>query len=283
MDITESQLVRASVIDFWGTFASRDMEARFRSEHLAQDLRIAKFLAWMYVLTTAALALMDWTFKGATPTFLMQLIPRSLTMLSCVVLVLRLRCDITPSLLERWLLGWFSVNLVTELWAHSARTALEATLAGIFFVWALASLVPMRFSHQAATATVTSVGFMVLILGKRPEPALLALIALKLMLALTIGLFCSGQLHRARRQSFAAHLVERETGVMLEMALAEIKTLEAILPICSACKKIRREDDSWIGLDDYVSEKTNTRFSHGMCPDCMATFYPHYSRQNGKS
>jgi hypothetical protein len=283
MDVTQSQLVRATVIDSWGQFACRDLEERFRSEHLTEDSKTATFLALIYILTTGVLVVMDWTFKGITQTFLLLLIPRSVILLSSARLVLRLRHAITPSLLDRWLLGWFSLNLLTELWVHSARSALETVLAGVFFVWALASLVPTKFSYQAGTATVTSIAFMALILGKKPEPALLALSLVKLMLALTIGLVCSRQLHHARRQSFAAHLVERETGVLLESALAQLKTLEDILPICSGCKKIRDEGDSWVALDEYVSEHTSTRFSHGMCPDCIARFYPDYSRNRGKS
>jgi len=269
------------VIDLWGKFVSRDMEESFRTEHLEENLKMAEFLAWMYALTTAVLVIMDWAFKGVTPSSFL-IVPRLFTVLSTTILVLRLRYSITPSLLEGWLLGWFSLNFVAELWIHSVRSDSEAVLAGIFFIWALASLVPMRFAFQAATATVACLGFMALILAKGPAPAPLALFMFKLVLALAIGLICSRELHRARRRSFAAHQMERETGVMLEMALAQIKTLEGILPICSACKKIRRKDESWVGLDEYVSERTDTRFSHGMCPDCMTEFYPAYSRNKRK-
>ncbi len=49
------------------------------------------------------------------------------------------------------------------------------------------------------------------------------------------------------------------------------------LPLCAWCKKIRHEDDRWMTLDDYVSEITGKRFSHGMCPGCAAKFVPTHS------
>ena len=65
----------------------------------------------------------------------------------------------------------------------------------------------------------------------------------------------------------------------LEKALSHIKNLEGILPICSYCKKIRLEEtdpkkqDRWLKIESYISEKTETQFSHGICPECMKKLY----------
>ncbi len=62
---------------------------------------------------------------------------------------------------------------------------------------------------------------------------------------------------------------EREQLVhRLKTALAEVKTLRWILPICSYCKKIRDDKDSWQTVERYISERTDTKFSHSICPDC---------------
>lgn len=55
----------------------------------------------------------------------------------------------------------------------------------------------------------------------------------------------------------------------LEASLAEVKTLRDILPICSYCRKIRDDDDYWHSVEAYVARHTNSRFSHGICPDCL--------------
>lgn len=54
----------------------------------------------------------------------------------------------------------------------------------------------------------------------------------------------------------------------LQAALAEVKILQAILPICSYCKRIRTDGNYWESVDAYISEHTNTKFSHGICPTC---------------
>ena len=53
----------------------------------------------------------------------------------------------------------------------------------------------------------------------------------------------------------------------LRAALAEVKTLREILPICSYCRKIRNDQNYWDTVENYISQHTNSRFSHSVCPD----------------
>ena len=65
----------------------------------------------------------------------------------------------------------------------------------------------------------------------------------------------------------------------LEAALSRISQLEGILPICSRCKRIRREgtdprqQDSWDAIENYITAKTQAMFSHGLCPGCAKILY----------
>jgi len=63
----------------------------------------------------------------------------------------------------------------------------------------------------------------------------------------------------------------------LQKALAEVKTLSGILSICSACKKIRDDKGGWVQIESYVSNRVDVLFSHGMCPDCVAKYYPNHN------
>lgn len=54
----------------------------------------------------------------------------------------------------------------------------------------------------------------------------------------------------------------------LEEALAHVKQLQKLLPICSYCKRIRNDQDYWEQAESYISTHSNTRFSHSICPDC---------------
>jgi PAS domain S-box-containing protein len=65
---------------------------------------------------------------------------------------------------------------------------------------------------------------------------------------------------------------EREELVrQLQAALAEVRMLQEILPICSYCRKIRDDANYWHTVESYVAEHTNSRFSHGICPSCYET------------
>jgi DNA-binding response OmpR family regulator len=54
----------------------------------------------------------------------------------------------------------------------------------------------------------------------------------------------------------------------LEKALARVKQLQGLLPICSYCKKIRNDQNYWQQVEGYLSEHSEAQFSHGICPDC---------------
>jgi len=59
-----------------------------------------------------------------------------------------------------------------------------------------------------------------------------------------------------------------------EKLLKEIKVLQKLLPICSGCKRIRDNDGKWWPLEIYVSEHTDSDFTHTICSDCKDIFYP---------
>lgn len=55
--------------------------------------------------------------------------------------------------------------------------------------------------------------------------------------------------------------------------VSEIKILRGIVPICSCCKKIRDNDGNWKTLEDYIANRTEAKFSHGICQECGKTHY----------
>jgi DNA-binding response OmpR family regulator len=55
----------------------------------------------------------------------------------------------------------------------------------------------------------------------------------------------------------------------LQSALAEVKQLSGMLPICCYCKKIRDDKDYWMQVEEYIGERSGAEFTHGICPDCL--------------
>lgn len=71
------------------------------------------------------------------------------------------------------------------------------------------------------------------------------------------------------------HHEERERLISeLKDALANVKTLRGLLPICASCKKIRDDRGYWQLIESYVSTHTDADFTHGICPDCAKRLYP---------
>ena len=69
--------------------------------------------------------------------------------------------------------------------------------------------------------------------------------------------------------------IERESMVReLQTAIADVKTLSGLLPICSVCKKIRDDKGYWNQIEAYIHKHSGTRFSHGICPECAKEYYP---------
>lgn len=68
---------------------------------------------------------------------------------------------------------------------------------------------------------------------------------------------------------------ERERVIVdLKKALAEVKQLSGLLPICSYCKKIRDDKGYWNKIEAYIAKHSDAQFSQGICDDCLQQKYP---------
>lgn len=54
---------------------------------------------------------------------------------------------------------------------------------------------------------------------------------------------------------------------------ARVRTLEGLLPTCAHCKDIRDEAGDWHQIEEYVASRSEARFTHGICPNCVAKHY----------
>ena len=60
----------------------------------------------------------------------------------------------------------------------------------------------------------------------------------------------------------------------LQKALAQVKQLSGLLPICASCKKIRDDQGDWRQIEGYIQSHSDAHFSHGLCPQCARKLYP---------
>jgi hypothetical protein len=65
----------------------------------------------------------------------------------------------------------------------------------------------------------------------------------------------------------------------LKAAMNKVKVLSGFLPICASCKKIRDDNGYWNNIEEYIRERSEAEFSHGICPDCAQKLYPNLKSQ----
>lgn len=74
---------------------------------------------------------------------------------------------------------------------------------------------------------------------------------------------------------------KRAVTEQLEQALASVRLLSGLLPICAQCKKIDDGQGRWTPIEVYIRDHSEADFSHGLCPDCIRALYPQRTREQG--
>jgi hypothetical protein len=92
--------------------------------------------------------------------------------------------------------------------------------------------------------------------------------------------FAGVAVHRFR----VRHLERREKELVhrVDEAVAQIKVLSGLLPICASCNQIRDDSGSWSRIESYIESRTTTTFSHSICPQCIQKLYPDYAASQGR-
>jgi len=83
------------------------------------------------------------------------------------------------------------------------------------------------------------------------------------------------------RARFADLMELRRLNAELQAALAKVKVLSGLLPICASCKKIRDDQGYWHQVEVYLRDHSEVEFSHGICPDCAQKLYPEFYKRDG--
>jgi sigma-B regulation protein RsbU (phosphoserine phosphatase) len=79
------------------------------------------------------------------------------------------------------------------------------------------------------------------------------------------------------RVNVGARVVQLQTALAdrvrsLEEALANVKALQTLLPMCAYCKSIRNDQNYWEKVETYFTQHSNVSFTHSYCPNCYERF-----------
>ena len=85
-------------------------------------------------------------------------------------------------------------------------------------------------------------------------------------LTIQFGLFVA--FANALSHAHEGMIEQRRLNTELQVALAEVKKLSGLLPICAWCRRIREGDDAWVQLESYIVSHSEADFTHSICPEC---------------
>lgn len=187
---------------------------------------------------------------------------------------------------------FFSVNVVGVAMLGTIRVP----SLSVFGLLVVVSGILFNYQGLLVSGGLSSVAVFVLIMAERrgwlPTPDYHVGITQWLMATTVFG--CLGGLTYSVMKDLRAALAKTEhevserqraeealrlKNVELTDALASVKTLKGFLPVCAWCRKVREDDGYWEALETYVSQHTDTRFTHGICPDCREKNFGRYNVQ----
>lgn len=207
------------------------------------------------------------------------------------ILVLGRRRRNVPLLLWSYVI----VNCIvtaSSWWLHGIQHGIP-----LYLVLALASLFPILMTGRSLAVSLLALAVMLGVIGtieargprelpigegylRGPGHIVLGVAILSAGIAFMVWFIMSDYRSAQTRISALNRSLETMNGTLaarnleLESALAEIKTLRGILPLCSYCKKVRDDRGYWDQVDTYITKHSEARVSHGICPDCLREHFP---------
>ena len=175
-------------------------------------------------------------------------------------LLILVRRGLRPAVLDKVLFAWMLLGSLVMISIGASRRAQYfpgyglSEVLGILLVYVA---MPVPLPMQVTVALLSTIGDAILIAfggGALIDPLFRRTLIAGYFVANLVGPFSSWNLQRAKREQFAA--LRRETALRenCEEAVAEIKTLRGIVPICSYCKRIRDDAGFWQQVEAYVTE-----------------------------
>jgi len=156
-----------------------------------------------------------------------------------------------------------SLAILVAIGTLQELTRVRMTMAPFYLIPIL--LITLRSTRTAALLTSIVCGVMWISLDVRaPDYEFLWLETWNNLLR--VGVFVSSALLLARIKGDMVR--EMKLNADLQAALAEVKQLSGLLPICAWCKRIRDDEGSWQQIETYITVHSEADFTHGICPDC---------------
>ena len=256
------------------------------------------FNMWVYGTVTMAMGALLLAFRGVVPVGISVLVGNAAFPMGAVYMLAGTRRFLNLPAATRFIWG---IPLVTLLglafffWVHISSAArgvvlsLSLTMVNLFTAWLLYRYTPRgskalcyftgsMLAIASISLLVRSLLWLIFIPGvdlltRHASQTIYVLIVIFSQIGWTFGfMMMNGQRMEEDLKESRAEVAKGNQD--LTNALLEIKTLGGLLPICANCKRIRDSEDYWHQVESYISQHSEARFSHSICPECAKILYP---------
>lgn len=269
---------KSAAISFWGRFVAPDTEDAYRNWQIRDDTRRIRLTIGFTIPVLVVFIVTDYYFFGPSASYFWLVGMRVLFAVASLFVMLRLHDNIEPWQLDRLVFGWDTTAALLVVYIASTRPATYTNHAviNVLTILLIYVIIPLPMWLQIIPAGIISLGLIILGIYVNPWPdqPVTLTVLMGILVANVLGAVVSRELHVWKRRQFLTLSHEIETRLSLEQALAEIKTLRGILPICTHCKRIWNDSGFWEQVEVYVHQHTHAEFSHGLCPTCARQHYP---------
>jgi len=267
--------------NFLSQFKSKEMESHFRTAMLSQDKAQGRAICYLALFLFISINFMEYFYLGENPLLYTAIAGR------CIIITLILFAiwmsyrkistrffDLIATLMGLVILGFILLGFAIR--PYNDYIFFFANMWYVIVIFAVYTVVPFSFHIQTLLALFFTVGFFVICLLTKASYLTQLEWGMFFFIYLFInvyGMFMSIRMNRSRRGQFILFEEERKAKIGLEEAIAEVKVLQGIIPICSSCKKIRDDEGFWKQVEEYIESHSEAKFSHGMCQACMDDTY----------
>lgn len=260
-----------------GTLVPDTIETAYRLHALPRDRRV--LTAVMLAAAVFALAGIptDLALTATTGTGSALLAVRIATAAISLLALLLTRRVRDPRRLDALALTWLLL-LVLGIVVGNLLLPADYTMHAIWEVLVVLAIyvtVPITIPWQFAAGMILTIGDVLIFARSRTLPSVVVAndVALAFACAHVIGLVASWQYRRGQREQFLALRAAEDAQTKEQRVRQELASLQGILRICSSCKRIHTASGDWDQVEVYLTEHTDARFSHGICPECAVRLY----------
>jgi hypothetical protein len=261
-------------------FASPEVENQYWLQRRDRDLARTRMFVAVVMAAVLIFSISDYLFFGMSATWGWLALARVIGVITSVVTLMAIRRAVTRHQLPWIILIWSLIMITVGAYIVSTRPInyIGHILPAAVFVLIGYFMLPSAWIIQLIPGLLVTFAYTILFwqtASPVQETGVVA-VATTFVAVNLLGWFWAVQQEHWKRTSFMTLRRETELRTSLERALAEIKTLRNIVPICSHCKLVRTNDGHWHEVEVYVRQHTQVDFSHGFCPDCMKVYCEEY-------